>query len=238
MKTMKTLGVLAAGLFCSAGLAMANSSDTLADLVATGGSLTIGDKTFSGFSYTASSTLVADGFSASDITVTAYIAGGVDYLEWTGGIALLNSGSGTVLGDLDLGYTVTAASPSAINEIDQDYNGQIVNGSGLIGVTETVKVPGGAVVGNTVLTTTVLSVPGPWGLGSSQPFITPPQPELIVNKDISLTALASGNSLPSEVSISEVEQSFHQTTPDGGTTLALLGFALAGCGMLSRKQSK
>ena len=53
-----------------------------------------------------------------------------------------------------------------------------------------------------------------------------------MTKDISL-GIDDG-----EVSVSQIQQSFHQGVPDGGLTLALLGSALVGCAGLRRKLSK
>src|SRR5664280_725955 len=58
---------------------------TLADL-ANGGTLSIGDKTFSGFSYQASG---LTSFNANNIIVTASESGGIDYLTWSGNISLV-----------------------------------------------------------------------------------------------------------------------------------------------------
>src|ERR1017187_7762808 len=94
--------------------AQATITDNLADLVATDGSLQIGDKTFSGFSYTPTD---LSGFDAAKIIVTASIGSdGVYYLNWAGKINLTSSGPATA--DLLLGYTVTA-NPGVIIGIDQ-----------------------------------------------------------------------------------------------------------------------
>ena len=240
-KTIGTLGVAAAGLLCSAGLAMATTTDTLADLVANGGSLSIGDKVFSGFSYVGSG---LTSFNAAGISVAASQVGAVDYLTWFGNISLLAQSSGTALitGDLELNYVVTATA-GTINEIDQNYTGGTSgDGLGQISIAETVTTPGGggAIVGSTYLNTTYTSEPQV-NLNSSQPYINPPQRVLDVTKDISLGAILGPSGGTELVSVSVIQQSFHQTTttvPDGGMTLSLLGLGLAGCGMLRRKQSK
>jgi hypothetical protein len=253
MKTFKTLGLLAAGLLCSAGLANATaivSSNTLANLE-NGGSLAIGDKIFSGFSATESG---LTSFNASAITVTATVVGNVDYLTWGGNISLASLGSiGTyATADLLLNYVVTATGGNKINEIDQNYTGTVASGAGTVGIAETVTTPGGggAIVGSTYLNATYTYEPNltdvPVSLNSSSPFINPPQPVLDVTKDIGLTVydlspvpgfegLYSGS-----VSVSQIQQSFHQgiTVPDGGMTVSLLGIALMGCGLLRWKQSK
>src|SRR5208282_3849953 len=63
---------------------------TLANLVATGGSLTIDDKIFSEFSYQDSGLTT---FDPTAISVTASESGGVDYLTWSGTMSLTSSSS-------------------------------------------------------------------------------------------------------------------------------------------------
>ena len=170
MKTFKTLGLLTAIVLSSAGLANANplTTDTLADLVSSDGSLSIGDKTFSGFTY-AESGLTS--FNAANIQVTASIVGGIYYLTWGGNISLADY-TGTSTADLLLNYVVTA-SGGLINEIDQNYTGSIASGAGSIGIAETVTAPSGpTILGSTYLTTGITSEPA-LNLNSSEPF-TPP----------------------------------------------------------------
>ena len=68
--------------------AQAVITDTLADLTSATGnynSLAIGDKTFSGFGYTASA---LTGFDANNVIVTASEdANGVYFLTWSGNVA-------------------------------------------------------------------------------------------------------------------------------------------------------
>jgi hypothetical protein len=255
--TFKILGVLAS-LICSAGLANAipvgidyGTSATLAQLDANPANyVTIGDKVFNGF------TAVPDGltsFNPASITVTASMVGNVDYLTWGGNISLGSIGTfGTVAtGDLLLNYVVTATR-GVINEIDQNYTGTVASGAGTVGIAETVRTPGGggAIVGSTYLNGTYTYEPNfgnvPVSLNSSQPFISPPQRVLDVTKDIGLTVYdlspipGFAGLYTGSVSVSQVQQSFHQQVrvPDGGMTVSLLGMALMGCGLLRWKQSK
>jgi len=223
--TKKTLGALVAVVLASVGVAQATpmTTDNLADLVANGGSLSIGDKTFSGFSFT------DDGltsFNASQITVTASIIDGVYYLTWGGNMSLAGTSAGTA--DLLLGYTVTA-NPGTIVAIDQNYTGSATGGT--LAVDETVKTASGQVVGYSHLDPANLSDTDP----SQNPLLTinPPQSVLYVTKDIAFALTSQDGGL---ITISQVEQSFHQATvPDGGTTAVLLGAALCGLALLRRK---
>jgi hypothetical protein len=214
--------VISCGLLCQQ--AQALSTDTLADLISNpNNSISIGDKTFNNF------TSLANGltsFDATQIHVTAYILGGVYFLQYTGNISLFNTSTTPATADLLLGYRVTA-SAGTIFMIDQDYAGNVASGIGSISVAEIVKDINGNVVGNSNLSTGDISDPA-FELASDQPFINPPQSVLNVTKDIGFGAVATDANTPGHVSISLIEQSFHQTVPDGGSAVALLGIALAG----------
>ncbi|MGD1089822.1 MAG: hypothetical protein ABR955_14040, partial [Verrucomicrobiota bacterium] len=68
-----------------------------------GASLSIGDKTFSGFAYNESD---LTSFDASNIQVTASQVGTSYFLTWGGNMSLVSGGAATA--DLLLNYTVTA----------------------------------------------------------------------------------------------------------------------------------
>lgn len=196
-------------------------TDTLGNLVTSGGSLTIGDKLFSGFSYTATG---LSGFDAATISVTASIgAGGVYYLTYGGNMQLAGTVGATA--DLLLGYTVTVTDPGwKINMIDQRYTGGVLNGSLLINETAT----SGAPTATSQLSIGDASDPNvyPSGLFDTGELdilgVLPPQTTLTVTKDIAFTIL-NGNPLInggiSQVSVSSVQQSFHQV-PEPTTIIA------------------
>ena len=190
--------------------AQAAFTDTLADLAA-GGSLTIGDKTFTGFTYQDTG---LTGFNANQITVTASIgADGVYYLSWGGSIALV--AGGPAVADLLLGYTVTA-NPGQIIGIDQSYTGSGTPASGtFLAVDETVKA-GATTVGYSHLERGDLSDPPGETIQGDMLIIDPPQSTLTVTKDISLAINSVNGGL---ISISEVTQSFHQV-PEASTVIA------------------
>ena len=201
------------------------SSGTLADLAAAGGSIGIGDKIFSGFSFNASG---LSGFDASAITVIATIGpGGVDYLTFGGNIQLagLSSGpAGSFLAsaDLLLGYSVTATH-GAISMIDQRYTGGETYGSLLVSETAT---SAGAPTVHSQLSVNDVSDPNTYPGGN--PFdvgehdlllVVPPQTTLDVVKDISFDIFNGAPGTVSQVSISSVQQSFHQV-PEPTTIIA------------------
>ena len=68
-------------------------------------------------------------------------------------------------------------------------------------------------------------------------IINPSATVLHVTKDIFFLALAPVRpNVVNFVGLSQVKQSFHQTTvPDGGTTVMMLGAALSGLVLLRRK---
>jgi len=185
------------------------TSDTLADLIAHNGSIGIGDKVFSGFSALGTFDISV----APTLTVTASIgAGGVYYLEF-GGAILVNNLLGTTpdLGDLLLGYTVTAT--GKIWMIDQAYTPNGLPGSGQILIGETVQNPGGVTVGQSELSLnpTDLSDPLP---EAGDNLIFNPEHQLKVVKDILIVAKAG-----EVVGLSHVYQSFHQVAVPEPTTV-------------------
>lgn len=208
-------------------VASAITEDFLQNLVDSDGSLTIGDKTFSGFDYTADG---LNGFNAANIKVKASILGDVYFLTWSGNISVASLGLAT--GDLALFYTVTA-SAGVITEIGQKYTGGVSNGIGAISVAETVSA-GATLVANSNLSVGDLS--DPFAEAGDDLEINPGESVLQVVKDIALAISANEGEL-GLVSLSEVSQSFQQENrvPDGGSAVALLGIALVGLQGLRRK---
>lgn len=227
MKNKLNAIILAIAITACASVANAVSltTDTLADLVANNGSLSIGDKTFTNFTFNTSG---LTGFDAANIVVTASVDGsGVYYLTYGGNITLASSGPASA--DLLLNYRVTA-SAGAISMIDQLYTGSAQPAGGsFLSVDETVRV-GSLIVGNSHLQADDLS--DPFAEPGDNLNINPPQGALDVTKDIAFGVTAANGGF---VTISQVSQSFHQTVPDGGMTVALLGGALVGLQVLRRK---
>ena len=201
--------------------AQAAFQDNLADLIATHGTLTIGDKTFSGFS--ALDTGLTS-YDASQIMVTASQIGNVDFLTWTGNISFVSGGVGTA--DLLLGYTVTA-NPGSINLIDQQYTGS-ANG-GFLAIDETVNDINGNLVASSSLTATdkadepgivnpnpLVVGPGPETFQGDNLVVNPAQNVLVVTKDI---GFAVSSPLGGLDTISAVSQSFHQVAVPEPTTV-------------------
>lgn len=206
--------LLAVGFLRGAGLAGAATTDNLQHLVATGGSLSIGNMTFSSFDFLASG---LTSFDASQIRVTASVSGGVYYLAWAGNMSLVSNGPATA--DLVLNYRVTA-SAGLINMIDQFYTGSAQpTGSSFLSIDETVRDTTGRVVANSHLDGSDFS--DPFAEPGDNLFINPGQQTLDVTKDLGF-GLASGGF----VTISEVRQSFHQVPEPGTKGLLVIGLAI------------
>ena len=203
----------------------------LSTLIA-GGTLTIDDKVFSGFNaQSANSSLLAQ---AGQLDVTTSIAsGGIDILSFTGPLALDNSaGSSSALGDVTLTYHVHSTG-ATIDYIDQMYTPNGLPGSGQIIIGETVA-NGVTIYANSTLTLVPTDLSDPAPEPGDNLYVVPGQTDLNVTKDILITANAG-----MVVGLSQVDQSFHQTgVPDGGLTLALLGFAMVGVEGLRRRLAK
>lgn len=189
------------------------ASGTLADLVANGGSLTIGDKTFSGFSYRA---IGLTSFDPSQIVVNATEIGGVDYLAWSGNMSLVSDDM--AIADLLLNYKVTA-NHGLISMIDQAYTGSVQNG--FLAVDETVHTgaPGGDIVAWSHLDAGDLSDQPTDSIEGDSLIINPPQSVLFVTKDIGMAVFGGS------VNILRVEQSFHQVPEPSALALGTLGGA-------------
>lgn len=205
--------------------AQASFTDNLADLASSGGTLTIDDKTFSGFSYTE---LGLTSFNAANITVTATESGGIEYLTWSGNISL--TGSGIAYADLKLNYIVTA-SAGAINMIDQAYTGSAQNGFLSIAETAATGSFGGPVVGSSHLTGLIPSNPPSYA--NDLLDVVPPETLLYVTKDIGF-AVDGGS-----INLSVVSQSYHQV-PEPTTIIAgallLLPFGASALRILRRNR--
>ena len=221
---------LIATLAAFSSVASAIKVDNLAHLVNTDGSLKIGDKVFSDFSFVNDN---LSGFDPASIQVKASRINKVYYLSWGGNISIASTDSETpAIGDLLLKYTVTAK--HRIREIDQSYTGAVSNGIGSASIAETVKNGGGAVVATSILALDDLS--DPFAEPGDDLTIIPAGFVLHVTKDINLGILANPGQL-GVTTISQVEQSFHQNhkVPDGGASASLLGIALLGLAMIRRK---
>jgi PEP-CTERM motif len=198
--------------------AAAATSDTLQDLATTGGSLTIGDKTFNNFSFQESG---LTSFDPSQITVTASFQNGIYFLTFTGNMSLV-SASGPASADLVLNYTITALA-GQISMIDQSYTGGGTNGSAHISIDETAS-HDGVVYGSSHLEIGDFSDPPAEGTFNGDNLdINPPQTSLDVTKDMGFGLSASNGG---QVEISRVAQSFHQVPEPSTVAMLLLGSAV------------
>jgi hypothetical protein len=192
----------------------AQVSGTLANL-ANGGTLSIDDKTFSGFSYIPSG---LTSFDPNQIIVTATESGGIDYLTWSGNISFVLGGIGSA--DLLLNYIVTA-NAGTINMIDQAYTGSAING--LLAVDETAAIGafGGPVAGYSHLQIGDFSDPPPEAGDILN--IVPPETVLYVTKDLGFGVTSESGGF---ITISQVTQSFHQVPEPSAMLLGSLGGGL------------
>jgi hypothetical protein len=211
--TRRSLSSLIAATYIAlVGFASAATTDTLQDLVSTGGSLNIGDKTFSNFSFVDSG---LTSFDPSKIQVTASFSNGIYYLTWDGNMSLVSGAGSPASADLLLKYTVTAAT-GLIDTIDASFTGSAQpSGGAFLAIDETARDRNGNVVGSTHLDAQKLS---------DTFAITPPQSQLNITKDIGFGIVNGGF-----VTVSEVSQSFHQVVPEASTTAMLF----AGLGVLA-----
>jgi hypothetical protein len=219
MKTRRTIATVALAVamvvLIQVQTVRADSTNNLAALDA-GGTLTVGDKIFSGFNYVADD---LTSFNAANIQVIASQVGNAYFLTWNGNISILSGGPAT--GDLELNYEVQATD-GQIFAIDQGYTGAVdAPAGGYLTVTENVYIPGNPVAVassdlNQMLTGTSFTAPGA--------MLYPPQSTLYVTKDIGFADTGGF------ITISQVEQSFEQVTvPEPATA----GCLLLGLGVLA-----
>ncbi len=213
-KRAAVLGLFAAALLGWSARANGQTTDTLENLVNTGESLMIGDKTFSNFDYFASG---LTNFDPSQIRVTASFSNGIYYLTWAGNMSLVSSGPATA--DLVLNYRITTSS-GLINMIDQSYTGSAQPSTGsFLSIDETARDTSGTVVANGHLDAHDLS--DPFSEAGDNLNVNPPQQVLDVTKDLGFGIVNGGF-----VTISQVSQSFHQVPEPG--SIVLFGLGLIG----------
>ena len=189
---------------------------TLAGLT-NGGTISIDDKTFSGFSYQASG---LTSFNPNQIIVTATESGGIDYLTWSGNITFRSDGFGTA--DLLLNYIVTSTG-KPIDLIDQSYTGIATNV--LLAINETVATGafGGTVAGYSHLEIGDTNDPPGEPVQGDNLIINPSQSVLYVTKDMGFAVISQDGG---SVTIDQVVQSFHQIPEPSAMLLGSLGGGL------------
>ena len=223
MKTLMKLACLAA--VASAVVSSVDASPvSLASLV-NGGSITIGDKTFSDFGFASAQFQVSDAFV--DATVDSR---GVYHLTFTGPFISYNSAPS----DLSLKYSVaTTSGLPLIIGIDQSFELTTGGAGGFVLIGETVRRD--SFMGPTVAQSSLAHMTGFPGmddfedpiaepLTGDQLLIQPGLAKVYVTKDVFTLGMPGGMVGPSRL-----VQSFHQlpiNVPDGGATSAALVLAL------------
>jgi hypothetical protein len=210
MMVQKKLIVIFVATTMAAMIQTAQASMTLAQLAA-GGTISVGDKTFSGFSYQDTG---LTSFNPNQIIVTATESGGIDYLTWSGNMSYLSGGAGSA--DLMLNYIVTA-NAGKIDMIDQSYTGSAQHGFLAVDETAAIGNFGGTMAGFSHLQVGDLSDPPAEVVQGDNLNIIPSQSVLYVTKDIGLAVVSPNGGY---ITISRVSQSFHQAVPEPTTIIA------------------
>lgn len=218
----------------TAAVSVANAAPVnLGDLIRNKGSIVHGDKIFADFFFASN----LGTHLPNDATVTISNTGSTYYLTLQGPFVSQDG----QLCDISFFYTVATTSGDALlTAIDQAFVLSAAGTGGTILIGETVR--NGGFSGQTVAQSSLSFVTGDSSLEDledpvaepltgDQLVINPTLSKVWVTKDIFFVSNRGGLIGPTTII-----QSFHQVgLPDGGTTVALLGIALSGVGLLRRR---
>lgn len=228
MKNLIPLIGAASAIFAAANVANATSYN-LGALIASGDSITIGDKIFDDFGFASAA------FNANDATVTPTVESGVYYLTFQGPWVVFNG----AVADIAIKYTVaTTSGQPLITAIGQSYVLSAGGAAGYILIGETVRTGSfsGPVTAQSSLdfiagVSSDLEDPAAEPLTGDDLIVAPTEAKVYVTKDIFFGANPAGIIGPTTI-----RQAIHQVSvPDGGATVALLGGVLFGIGFVRRK---
>jgi hypothetical protein len=216
-------------------LVPASQAVTLADLVSSGDSITVGDKVFDNFTCQASTSGGGLSGGSCDATVTGIVdaAGNVGIRVNDFFIA---AGFGS-FASVDVAFTYTVATLSGsptIHDINMAFNATVPVANSLVSVDEKVC-PGfvGSVCASPIGDISVSRDSNGNTTLAAHEDLSSLQSQITVFKDIGLIADATGN-----VSFSILDQTFSQSQIPEPGSIALLGTALFGCAALLRRRAK
>jgi hypothetical protein len=219
---------------CPTGVSLSGGGYTNANGTGNGFSCTIGNLTFSNFSFTSSAAGSASAMTPAGVTVTPLpnssfpgVPDGFLFTEALSANNTLNTGV-TTNSDMTIFYSVTS-NGATLTDLELGFNGS-VSGTGITEVTENFCLNTTAgVFGCAYASSGQIQVINPPGIFNTSVTFAPVT-MLSVEKDVQLNAGTNGG-----VSLSSIDNMYSQTVPESAS-LTLLGLGLLGLALAKRSK--
>lgn len=218
---------------CPTGVSLSGGGYVNANGSGNGFSCTIGNLTFSNFSFTSSAAGSASAMTPAGVTVTplpnSSFPGVPDGFLFTEALSANNTLTPgvTTNSDMTIWYTVTS-NGATLTDLELGFNG-FVSGTGVTEVTEQFCLNAASVIGCSFANSGQIQVINPPGIFNTS-ITFAPVTMLSVSKDVQLNAGTNGGA-----SLSSINNNYSQTVPESAS-LTLLGLGLLGVALAKRSK--